>query len=258
MECYSLAVQPAGQQSLAPPPGRAVGQPEARGGRSHSSRLWVCAGWCAVLPAALWACSTLPALAVADAAAAAAAPGLSLAGLPDWLRSIPPWAFVVGFVVLPALGFPISLFYLTVGAVFTDPALALAVALACMTANMAISFAVARLLSGPIHGLLHRRGYPLPQLTASTEWRTIVLLRASPLPWLMQSWLLALGGARFLPYMLVGAPVQSLVGAGMVLVGESLFQGNAVWLMMGVTAFLLGQAALTAVRRRLRRRGSAY
>jgi hypothetical protein len=258
MGCNSLAVYAARQRSLAPAQGAAVGDAPADGAWGQWSRPLARAGRRAALPAALWACSTLPALAVPDAIAAAAAPGLSLAGLPDWLRSIPPWAFVLGFVVLPALGFPISLFYLTVGAVFPDPGLALAVALACMTANMAVSYVGARVLSRPVQGLLHRRGYPLPQLTEGAEWRAIVLLRASPLPWLMQSWLLALGGARFLPYMLVGAPVQSLVGAGMVLVGESLFQGNAVWLLVGVTAFLLGQAALTALRWRLRGRGSAY
>ena len=257
MECNSLAVHPVRLQSLSLAPGPAVGEASPGGAQGQCRRMLIWAGGRAVLPAVLWACSTLPALAVADMAAAAT-PGLSLADLPDWLRSIPPWAFVLGFVVLPALGFPISLFYLTVGAVFRDPGLALAVALGCMTVNMALSYAVARVLSRPIQGFLHRRGYPLPQLTEGAEWRAIVLLRASPLPWLMQSWLLALGGSRFLPYMLVGAPVQSLVGAGMVLVGESLFQGNAVWLLAGVTAFLLGQAALTALRRRLRGRGSAY
>jgi hypothetical protein len=198
----------------------------------------------------------LPALASADTGGGF--PGLSIAEVPDWLRSIPRWAFVLAFVLLPALGFPITLFYLTVSAVFPKPMLALAVALACMTANMALSYVSARLLSRPIDRLLHRRGYPLPQLTAGAEWRAIVLLRASPLPWLMQSWLLTLGGARFLPYMLVGAPVQALVGAGLVLVGESLFQGNALWLLVGVTAILLAQAALGGLRRRLRGGSSAY
>lgn len=256
MECTSLAAEAARRQS--PATAAAVGPARvcSRWARLGSSLRAV--GGRALLPMLLGACSILPALAVAGTAVATGAPGLSLADLPDWLRRIPPWAFVLGFVLLPALGFPISLFYLTVGAVFRDPGLALAVALACMTANMAVSYAAARALSRPIQGFLHRRGYPLPQLTEGAEWRAIVLLRASPLPWLMQSWLLALGGTRFLPYMLVGAPVQSLVGAGMVLVGESLFQGNALWLLVGVTAFVLGQAALTGLRRRLRGRGSAY
>lgn len=198
----------------------------------------------------------LPALASADSGGGF--PGLSIAEVPDWLRSIPPWAFVLGFVLLPALGFPITLFYLTVSAVFPEPLPALAVALGCMTANMALSYVSARALSKPIDRFLHRRGYPLPQLTAGAEWRAILLMRASPLPWLMQSWLLTLGGARFVPYMAVGTPVQALVGAGLVLVGESLFQGNAIWLLVGVTAILVGQAALGGLRRRLRGGSSAY
>jgi hypothetical protein len=229
-----------------------LGTPGVRARRVHAA---VLRQGRAALACALWA---LPVFAMALDADQSALGGLSLAELPDLLRRMPVWVFVLAFVLLPALGFPISLFYLTVSAVFTDPGLALMVALGCMSANMALSYLVARTLSRPVDRLLHRRGYPVPQLTHGAEWRAIVLLRASPLPWLMQSWLLALGGARFLPYMVFGLPVQALVGAGLVLVGGSLFQGNVLWLLVGVSAILLGQAALAGLRRHLRGRGSAY
>jgi len=119
-------------------------------------------------------------------------------------------------VLLPALGFPISLFYVASGAVFAPPALALAVAWVCMALNMALSYGIAHWLARPVQALIRRRGLPLPQLGGATEWRVIVLLRASPLPYLMQSWLLAIGGARFGPYMVYGLPVQALIGAGLV------------------------------------------
>jgi len=178
--------------------------------------------------------------------------GLPIAHLDVWLRAIPGWGFVLAFVLLPALGFPMSLFYLTVGAVFPTPALSLAVAWACMALNMALSYWVARWLARPVDRLLRKRGYPLPHLSDGTQWRAIVLLRASPLPWLMQSWLLALGGARFLPYMAYGVPVQALVAAGLVLMGESLFRGSFGWLALGVAVLLLAQGALALLRHRLR------
>jgi hypothetical protein len=68
----------------------------------------------------------------------------------------------------------------------------------------------------------------------------------------MQSWLLALGGARFLPYMAYGVPVQALVAAGLVLMGESLFRGSFGWLALGVAVLLLAQGALALLRHRLR------
>jgi len=172
--------------------------------------------------------------------------------LGDWLRGIPVWAFVLAFVLLPALGFPISLFYLTAGAVFPAPALALAVAWACMAVNMALSYGIALGLAQPVHRLLRRRGYPLPRIADRAQWRAIVLVRASPLPWLMQSWLLALGGARFLPYMTFGLPVQALVAAGLVLMGDSLLRGSLGWLAAGIATVLLVQLLLAGVRRRLR------
>jgi len=198
---------------------------------------------------ALLACAAATASSIALAGPQA---GLPVEHLEAWLRSIPAWAFVLAFVLLPAFGFPISLFYLTVGAVFPTPALSLAVAWGCMSLNTALAYWVARVLAHPVERLLRRRGYPLPHLPDSAQWRAIVLLRASPLPVLMQSWLLALGGARFLPYMVFGLPVEVLVAAGLVLLGESLFQANLGWVGVGVAVVVLGQMVLVGLRRRLR------
>jgi hypothetical protein len=196
----------------------------------------------------------------AGAAAAGVAdwPGAAGAQLDALLAGIPPWGFVLAFVLLPALGFPISLFYVATGAVFAPSALALAVAWGCMALNMALSYGIAHWLARPVQALIRRRGLPLPQLGGATEWRVIVLLRASPLPYLMQSWLLAIGGARFGPYMIYGLPVQALIGAGLVLLGDSLMQGNLGWLLVAVAVLLLGQGALALLRHRLRRRSDPY
>jgi uncharacterized membrane protein YdjX (TVP38/TMEM64 family) len=177
---------------------------------------------------------------------------ISTADAQDWLAAIPLWAFLLAFTVLPALGMPMSLFYFAAGAVLPTPAIAVTVAIACMAVNMALSYWVARWLARPLHWLLRRRGRRLPRLSDRAQWRVIVLLRASPMPYLMQSWLLALGGARFLPYMAIGVPVQAAVAAGLVLMGQSLLDGNATWLVLGVVTVLLVQGALGSLRKRLR------
>ncbi len=112
-------------------------------------------------------------------AAAVAAPGadsMPILQLEAWLRGVPAWAFVLAFVLLPAFGFPVSLFYLSVGALFPTPALSLAVAWGCMALNMALSYWVARALARPVERLLHSRGYPLPRLAEGAQWRAVVLL----------------------------------------------------------------------------------
>ena len=161
-----------------------------------------------------------------------------------WLQQIPRWLFVLTFIILPALGVPLSMFYLSVGGTFGGLAPALVAAVLCMAANMALSYALASVFVGPIRRLVLRRGYRVPELNGDGQWKVVMAVRASPLPWLMQSWLLTLGGARFSTYMLVGAPVQSLVAAALVVIGDSLLSGRGGWLAIGLLAALFVFGAL--------------
>ncbi len=156
---------------------------------------------------------------------------------------------MLSFVVLPAFGAPLSVHYLIVGAVFRGLPLSLSVALACMVGNMALSYLVAKQFSDPVRRVLNRAGYPVPDLPAHRQWPMIMAVRISPLPWLMQSWLLTLGGARLLPYMLFGAPVQAIVGVGLVVVGDALFAGSLRWLLAGGLVVVLVQLVLLLARR---------
>lgn len=171
-------------------------------------------------------------------------------GFAHWLRGIPPWAFALTFAVLPAFGVPLSLYYLTVGAVFPGLGSALAVALGCMLVNMALSFLVARLFSHRVRRFTQARGYEIPSVHDRDQWKVVMTLRASPLPWLMQSWLLTLGGVRFLPYMVFGIPIPAAIGFGLVVVGESLLAGGAGWLLLGVAVVLGVSLGLSRWRRR--------
>lgn len=161
-----------------------------------------------------------------------------------WLQRIPLWLFVISFIVLPAFGVPLSIYYLSAAAALGSLALGLAVALLGMAGNMALSYAMARLLVGPIQRLVARRGYQVPELGDQAQWRLVVALRASPLPWLMQSWLLTLSGIRFSTYMLFGVPVQALVAIALVLIGDSLISGRSNWLVMGLLIALFVYGAL--------------
>ncbi|EXJ14508.1 TVP38/TMEM64 family protein [Imhoffiella purpurea] len=172
--------------------------------------------------------------------------GLILAGL----RQVPLWAFMLAFAILPALGFPILAFYMTIGGLVDGLGPALLVSWCCMAANMALSYLVAQGFSKPLCVLARRRGYRIPRIEPVDEWKVVVMMRASPLPWLMQSFLLILGGARFLPYMLFGLPVQALVGLGVIVLGSSLFSGNGLWALIGVCLLMAACLALSIIRRR--------
>jgi hypothetical protein len=161
-----------------------------------------------------------------------------------WLQQIPRWLFVLTFIILPAFGVPLSMFYLSVGGTFGGLAPALVVAVLCMAANMALSYAMASVFVGPIRRLVLRQGYRVPELHGNAQWKVVMAVRASPLPWLMQSWLLTLGGARFSTYMLVGVPVQALVAAALVVIGDSLLSGRAGWLAVGLLAAVFVFGAL--------------
>lgn len=177
----------------------------------------------------------------------------------DWPQAIlagreqvPLWAFMLAFVVLPALGFPILAFYATVS-VFTDGLdQALLIAWTCMAANMALSYVVARTFAQPLRRLAERRGYRIPSIERADDWKVVIMMRASPLPWLMQSCLLTLGGARFMPYMVFGLPVQAMVGLGVIVLGESVLSGNAKWALAGVFLIMVAYVTLSIIRRRAR------
>ncbi len=177
--------------------------------------------------------------------------------LADWtelllvrVEHIPPWVYLISFVVLPAFGFPIFAFYLTIGLVIDGLGWTLLAAWTCMAANMAFSYLLARGLHRPLNALASRRGYRIPGLRPGDEWKVILMVRASPLPWMMQNYLLTLGGARFRPYMLFGIPVQALIGLGVILLGDAILSGDLRW--APITLFLVAAVwvALRVIRMR--------
>lgn len=179
----------------------------------------------------------------------------------EWLRRVPLAVYLLAFVVLPAVGMPLTLFYLTVGALGSNVWMSLGLAWLCVLGNMALCYLLTRgVLKPVIEGLVHRRGMVIPKIPPRAEWKFIVMLRASPLPWVFQNYILALAGARFLPYMILSILVQGPIGAGMILVGDSLFAGNARFALIGIFIFFAVSFGLSLLRRRVenaKRNGTA-
>lgn len=169
----------------------------------------------------------------------------------ETLQVVPLWLYLVMFVVLPAVGAPLTLFYLTVGAMVEGVGWALVVAWSCVLGNMALSYFLGRsLLHGFLEKLLRARGWRIPQVSRSMEWKLILMLRSSPAPWLIQNYLLALAGTRFGRYLGLSILVQGPIGAGVIVVGDSLFKGQAKFALIGIFLFFVASFGLSILRRK--------
>lgn len=146
-----------------------------------------------------------------------------------------PLLFFAAFAVLPAVGAPISPFYLGAGAAFPLP-LALAGSLAAMSANIALTYLFARWLLHPLAERLARRmGYSVPHVRREDAWVITLLLRITPgPPFFMQHYLLALGRVPMNVYLLVSLPVCGLMGSAVVCAGSGLTSGKWVNVIGGV------------------------
>lgn len=171
-----------------------------------------------------------------------------------WLRSIPLWMYLLAFAVLPALGFPLTLFYLTAPGVVGGPSglYGILAAWGCLGVNMTLHYWAIRWCSqGWLERFLARRGVPLDKMRAERQGRLIALLRISPLPYALQNITLAAAGVDFRPYILYSWPIQGSIGLSIMLLGESFFSGGLKTAFLGIGLFLLVWLLLPIIRRRL-------
>ncbi len=189
--------------------------------------------------------------------------GVDVRGLIDQVfalvREAGPWAFFGSMAVLPAVGFPISPFYLTAGEAFagqmTMPGV-LAAALVANSVQFALSFWLAQRAFRPVvEWLLAQAKYRVPQVKPENETTVAVLVRVTPGPPLcMQSYLLALSGVRFRTYLWVSIAVQGLMGSAYIVFGKALMSGKGGLALLGLMVLVFAIAAVQLVRKRLAQR----
>ena len=173
----------------------------------------------------------------------------------EWSRTVGPFPFFTAMSLLPAAGFPISVFSLMAG-VFMVPQIGLGWAivgvLLSLGINMALTYWLARYAFRPLlEGLIRKLGYGLPQVARENRLGLTLLCRITPgLPFFAQNYLLGLGEVPFWTYLWVSWSIQGAYGVAMVVFGDSLMQGSGKFIFFAVCALIVITLAIKWMRRR--------
>ena len=189
--------------------------------------------------------------------------GVDLRGLVnqafDWIRSAGPWVYFGAIAVLPAFGFPISLFYFTAGPAFaaqmTLPGVIVAT-LVALAVNFALSYWLAhRALRPMVEWLLSHTKFRVPRVSPENELTVAVLVRVTPGPPLfLQSYILGLSGVRFRTYMAVSMAAQVVYCSGFIVFGKALVEGKGRMALIGGGLLVAAVALVQILRKRFAKR----
>lgn len=156
------------------------------------------------------------------------------------LRSAGPLAFFTAMALLPAIGFPISVFNLTAGTAFAAqlglPGV-LAAAGVALAVNIALTYWLARYGLRPwIEEMISRTKYKIPVVPPDEQKEIILLVRVTPgPPFFLQSFLLGVAEVKFLPYLLISWPIAFVYSTGFIVFGDAILHGKAKVAFIGLS-----------------------
>lgn len=167
---------------------------------------------------------------------------LSREALMAYGRSLPPAGFIAAFLILPLLGFPISILLFLAGLRF-----GLGTGMVLVAGGMIFHhFAAYHLAQGGFREWviqrLKRAGYTIPTIKSKHRiWFTAVFAAIHGPPYMVKLYLLALTTIPFRIYCWVGAPVYIIFGLIPVSAGSAMVHLDAKWiyLFIGISFVLL-------------------
>ncbi|MFC4729631.1 TVP38/TMEM64 family protein [Coralloluteibacterium thermophilus] len=164
--------------------------------------------------------------------------------------------FFLAMAVLPALGVPVTPFFVMAGATFgiRIGLLGSAVALAL---NLILSYWIAHGGLRPwLESLLARTRYSVPDFGGEGALRFTILVKLAPgVPLFIKHYLLGLAGVPFPIYFGVSAAITGVYATAFVVLGESLLERDVGVGAGAVAVLLFVSAALFVWRRRRGRTG---
>ena len=172
-----------------------------------------------------------------------------------FVRDQGPVPFFAALAVLPAVGLPVSAFYLAAGAVFP-----LWVSLAGTAIGLSINIALTYWLAqtwfrGGIERLLRRTRYRIPAVAASDHIRLTLFLRLMPgPPFFVQSYMLGLIQVPFATYFLISLGTQVLIASGFIVLGSAFYSSSFGRALIAIIIVVLAVIIVQWVRRLLAQR----
>lgn len=172
----------------------------------------------------------------------------------DMLNSIPVSLYFLAFVILPAFGAPLTLFYLTALPVMgvQHPAIGLFLAWLALALNMIITLLLTRSIFHPaIEWVIRHRDLSIPKISPDNEWKIVLAVRTSPLPFSVQNYMLALGHSRWRYYLGVSLPIQAGIGTAVMFLGESILTGGISYVFLAIFVIIVINLLLQGLRKKL-------
>lgn len=190
--------------------------------------------------------------------------GIDLKGLVEQglalVRTAGPLVFFLSMAILPAAPVPFLFFLLPAVSLFGErlgTPVVVVLGLLAATANMALTYALARWLLRPVvEKVLVRFGYQVPSVAAGDETDLIVIMRVTPgIPFCVQHYLLGLARVSFGRYLLVSCAASWPQAVGFMLFGDALLHGKGKLAFYSLSLLLALAAGTHFVRRHYARRG---
>lgn len=176
------------------------------------------------------------------------------------LRDAGPLAFFTAFALLPALGFPISMFYLAAGSAFTEKmgvGAVIAASGAALLVNLTLTYWLARYTLRPwLEHMISRTKYQIPVVAPADDAEITLLLRITPgPPFFVQSYLLGLAGVAFRTYLWISWTISMAYAIGFIVFGDAILHGKAKVAFLGLSVLVAVALAVHLLRRHYGKKG---
>lgn len=159
------------------------------------------------------------------------------------LRDAGPWVFFCALALLPAIGFPVSFFYLAAGSAFAERMgmgwVLVAAGLALM-ANISLTYWLSRYVLRPwLEQLISRTKYKIPVVAPAEHAEITLLLRITPgPPFFIQGCLLGMAEIRFRTYLWISWVIAMAYASGFIIFGEAILHGKGRLAFIGLSALV--------------------
>ena len=168
-----------------------------------------------------------------------------------WLERLGPLGYYSGTALLATVGAPVSLLLVAGGAAF-GAGWGLAGGLLALAASASLAHLLSRyFLEAPLRNLLRRKGRSIPRVTPDSERMFALVMRVTPgLPFVVQNYVLALGGVRLSVNIACLLPVQLLYVSGFVFLGDAFSRGNWGRALAGVCLLVVAGLVVYWIRKK--------